>query len=141
MKFLGAVLVFVFFGSIASANTTYELKCKMSDMGAVWRSLNSSNVLSWMSFKQSPTKYTDSLPQGYCAWMDRGMHPSEPTTLAEISINIMSIYEVTYKGMPTLVSAPSAWVANSKVPGKVMTFKVFATTVPGLANPVLRYIP
>lgn len=142
MKFLGAVLIFVLFGSLASANTTYSLTCNMAgDPGAVWRALDSSNVVSWMSFKHSPKKASEGVPQGHCAWADRGMYANEPTILAEISINIMSIYEVTYKGMPTLVSAPSAWVANSRVPGKIMTFKVYATTVPGIAYPVLRYIP
>lgn len=138
MKLLIAFLMLV--GSSALAETTYPLVCNMSGVdGASWKLVPTSNtIIAGMGFKQSPKKASEGVPEGYCAWTDRGFYANEPTVIAEVLFNSISIYEVDFKGNTLLVPAPAPWIAQSKVRGKLITFKVFATTVPTIAAPVLR---
>lgn len=144
-SFLVTVFGLLGFVSVAPGATaavvTYPLTCTFSGVdSASWGPsfAGTPTFIAGVAFKHSDKAATAGVPEGYCAWADRGMVAAEPTILAQELPNLTQIYEITFKGMPSLVSAPTYWVAATKVKGKQITFQVHATTVPGIAAPVLK---
>lgn len=82
------------------------------------------------SFKRGTRPATEGVASGTCAWNDRGIYADEPNTISQVVEDIMSYYEVNYKGKTQIVLIPAGvyWAPQMMSPGYTLKVKVFNST-------------